>query len=156
MRGGLTRIHRGKREGIGQELRVSIDPGIRRRLERLPKSVAKGAVRFALREALRPVRAQARAEVPVDTGLVRRSIKIKAQRSKSAVIFRVTIGDRDFVGDAFYGAFHEFGTEKLDARPFLKPAFDQNEAAIVAGLSKGIAAGIVRELSKGARKKPRK
>lgn len=56
--------------------------------------------------------------------------------------------------NAFYWRFVEFGTSKMRARPFLRPAFDNNKDAIndtfIRVLSKGIDEAVVKLGGKAA------
>lgn len=46
--------------------------------------------------------------------------------------------------DPFYWWFHEFGTSKLPPKPFLRPAFDENEQKLIDIMNKRVAAAIKR------------
>lgn len=48
----------------------------------------------------------------------------------------------------FYGYFFEFGTVKLPARPFARPAFDSGQGAALGILSERLGAEIVKALEK--------
>ena len=50
--------------------------------------------------------------------------------------------------DPFYWRFLEFGTSKLPARPFLRPAFDARKEAAVAQIRDSLKSGIEREARK--------
>lgn len=47
-------------------------------------------------------------------------------------------------GDLFYAHFIEFGTVKMSARPFMRPAFDQNKERAVEVMKATLARGIER------------
>lgn len=47
-------------------------------------------------------------------------------------------------GDLFYAQFVEFGTAKMSARPFMRPAFDQNKERAVEVMKATLARGIER------------
>ena len=72
--------------------------------------------------------------VPVDKGALRRSLKIRAlkrsRKNKHTVGVRVVTGEDFFKGEQFYGAFLEFGTALISARPFLRPAHDRNKGTV--------------------------
>lgn len=58
----------------------------------------------------------------------------KAQKYTNTALNRRLrrVGKRYTVeGPAYYGKFLEFGTSKMAARPWLRPAFDQNTAAAI-------------------------
>lgn len=63
----------------------------------------------------------------VDSGALRDSIKIKVKKGKA----KIGIVN---LGDAYYGAFHEFGTTRLPARPFIQPSVEKfDEVQVVVG-----------------------
>ncbi len=63
----------------------------------------------------------------VDSGALRDSIKVKVNKG------RAKIGIVN-LGDAYYGAFHEFGTTRLPARPFIQPSVEKfDEVQVVVG-----------------------
>jgi HK97 gp10 family phage protein len=138
------------------------------RLRALPEAVSGkngGPLRVALAKAAQLVRDDARAHAPVDSEALRDNIimyrdrnpeqiganehyrvgvrKIKFTRKVKALLRRIrkSAGIR-IREDAYYWRFIEFGTSKMKARPFLRPAFDNNKAAIndtfVQSLSDGI------------------
>lgn len=74
-------------------------------------AVRKGAVLMA-----RDVRAAARR----DEGELKRNIRARKGKSKDRNSITYIVS----VGKAFYAAFIEFGTRKMAAKPFFKPAMD--------------------------------
>lgn len=60
------------------------------------------------------IEAQAKLKAPVDTGFLRNSIQATP---KGAFEWNVTVG-------AEYGAYLEFGTVKMSARPYFTPAVE--------------------------------
>lgn len=96
-----------------------------RALNQLPLRARSSVLRGALNKAADPIVKEARALVPVDTGLGKKSIRKRASTPRAANGFNavVTIG---FLQRAFYLRFIELGTSKIPAKPFLRPAFDNN------------------------------
>lgn len=104
---------------------------------------------FALRKAAEPIRDSAKSRVPVDQGNLRESIKIgtaKRGRGLDGDVARVIIAiDRNVQlptekgkegggsyrdpGVAGVAVIQEFGTLKMAANPFLRPAWDSHKAA---------------------------
>lgn len=64
----------------------------------------------------------AKAKAPVKFGRLRRSITAEI-KSKSYTFVTVRVGPGK---EGFYGRFVELGTKKMPAKPFLRPAFDEN------------------------------
>lgn len=55
----------------------------------------------------------------------------KAKRARKVVDFSGGRRRVSYENDPFYWWFHEFGTSKLPARPFLRPAFEENKDRIL-------------------------
>jgi HK97 gp10 family phage protein len=91
------------------------------------------AITDALKKAGEPIRDYARDAAPVESGALARSITIRAMRSSVPGRASIRIGPAWAVYESDrveYGRFIEFGTSKMPAHPFLRPAFDAgaNEA----------------------------
>jgi HK97 gp10 family phage protein len=118
----------------------------RRLLEFGPK-VARNGLRAANFAGAKVFREAAKQSAPVRTGLLKASISafkrqspqnvakhsvgVKGVRKKyanTAANRRARRVGRKYQADgpAFYGRFLEFGTSKMSARPFLRPAFQNN------------------------------
>lgn len=82
-------------------------------LAALPKKLANGVVRKALRAGAKPVQAEAKLQAPKLTGFTRRQIKVRAakrsRRRRDTVIINVQIGAGDYKGDSFYASFVHWG-----------------------------------------------
>jgi HK97 gp10 family phage protein len=96
-----------------------------------------------------PILDAAKNLAPVDTGLLRSSLKaIKERARKSSHLVRVQTEDGDYKGEAFYASFHEYGTKKMPARPFMRPAFDQNVSNAIDIIGQHIGTAIEQEAIK--------
>lgn len=73
----------------------------------------------------RIVQSEARAECPVDTGALRRSIHGKVDGTTG------TVGS-----NCEYAAYQEFGTYKMDAYPYLVPALIGKQSDVIAAIVK--------------------
>jgi HK97 gp10 family phage protein len=80
-----------------------------RMLNTLPKKIRNKILREELRRSAKELVAPSKAATPVKTGRLRKSVKVRAKRSRKAVQFTVGFNDKNFQGDTFYGAFLEFG-----------------------------------------------
>ena len=137
----------------------------------LPLKIRGRPLRAAVAKAAKVVRDEARRKAPVDTGLLKREIIHTRSRSQSAegretyiVLIRQLmkkyadtrrnrragrVGKRYKVeGQAFYWKFLEFGTSKMSARPFLRPAFESRQQEAV----RVMADQLKTEIEKQARK----
>lgn len=135
-------------------------------LLRLPKELAAKVEASALRYGMMPVRkaAQAKARGIKDTGQLYKSIGLNVRRVRrkgqninryTARVgprggFRITTGTylrgkkkgRPIFRDPrFYAHLIEYGTSRMPARPFIRPALESSNDAIIAGLAKGYQIG---------------
>jgi len=110
----------------------------------------------AVREAMKPVLAKARADAPVDTGGLRRSLQVEARRpnrkdkrskyiaSTDTVVSLVTtapgkkLAKMGIASDARAIA-QEFGTARNPAHPYLRTALESQSASVVNDLAKILA-----------------
>lgn len=149
-------------------------------LKALPKEIgAKGGgpARVALAKATRIIRDQAIANAPRDTGLLQENIIMHRDRKPhlagaaehySVGVRRKSrryantkrnkgkgrVGKTYFVdGTAYYWMFLEFGTEKMAARPFMRPAFESRKEEAMATIVTELRAGLDRAARKLARKR---
>jgi HK97 gp10 family phage protein len=76
----------------------------------------------------------AKALAPVDTGLLRRSIKAEVIKTPNSVSGVVGIS----LLEVPYAVHQEFGTWKMKAQPYLRPALTKHKATIRRNLNKAI------------------
>lgn len=91
---------------------LSGDRQLLAKLDRLSKKDSRAVVRKAARKAAKPVMQQARANAPVKTGALKKSIKVRAiKRSRTRIGVRISTTGLEsvFQGKQFYGAFQEYG-----------------------------------------------
>ena len=131
-------------------------------LEQLGAELAAKVLARAARKAFLPVLTAAQALAPVDTGLLRDHIRIRVVRPESGDSV-VTVGlrvaaapgakkhGRKTASPHWRWHFVELGTSEMAARPFLRPALDQNAQAVVDLLREELARGIKRALKARAR-----
>jgi HK97 gp10 family phage protein len=111
-------------------------------LRELPKTVEQKCLKIAVAAGAQVIRKSAQDLVVRKTGLVAKAIRIGFNRNESTpgrVVYHVFVSrkvkDRikKVTRDAFYWRFLEFGTVKMAAKPFMRPAFDatNREAAEV-------------------------
>lgn len=76
-------------------------------------------------------------------GMLRDSIKVRAMKARrGAVGVVVQTRDGDYRGQTFYGAFIEYGTSKMDAQPYMRPAFDTKKDESTQVVTSEVRAGI--------------
>jgi len=110
------------------------------KLNGLPDKLETKVVRAAIRKGAILMRDKARDKVPVDTGTLKKSIKIRNNRSEKGIIsFKIgPTSDKKKGTDVFYGRFVEFGTSKMAAKPFMRPALDESENEVLDVVINGI------------------
>lgn len=112
------------------------------RMKGLSEAVNNRIARAATAAGAVVIRNAAQAKVPVDTGNLKKNIIVKRLpkgesplTSEHIVTVRqgkLTKKQRDKgLEDAYYGKFVEYGTAKMAARPYMRPAFDQNKEKAV-------------------------
>lgn len=131
-------------------------------LQKLPGKIAEKVVAQAAFAGAKVIRDDAKQRAPLGTvphyrsfkgkrgalvqpGNLRREIRArKAKREKWGEV-RYKVG---MTGRAFYGRFLEFGTRKMAARPWLRPAFDNNTNLAIEAQRLAFRRGIEREALK--------
>lgn len=126
--------------------------GLEKALRELGPKVGRKVLRQALKKGGDPILADAKANAPVKTGLLRDSLKVRAGKrvKKGRVTRTVQTKEGDFKGQTYYSAFHEYGTSKMRARPFMRPAWDRNKARSLNVVMDEIRAGVEREAKSAA------
>jgi len=101
-----------------------------RNLRRLAGNERRQAQHDGLEAGARVVEAYAKIAAPVDTGALRNSIQVDSVTPIEAIIAPHTD----------YAEFVEFGTSRMAAQPYMRPALDQNEREIVNAVQRTVAA----------------
>jgi len=119
-----------------------------RKLKALETRLQRKVVRQALRAGARVIAAEAKANAPVGkTGALKDSIRVWAlKRSRRRIGVKVGSSIHAYKGDQFYGAFLEFGTSKMDPKPWLAPAIEAKKGEATRIVDQTLAAGIEREI----------
>ena len=104
------------------EMRITGDKAVIAGLNRVGNAVGSKAIMPALRAAALIPQNAAKESVPVLTGTLKRTMHQEDVQGQLAV----TVGT-----DVPYAEHVEFGTSKMPARPYLRPALDENKGAMV-------------------------
>lgn len=134
-----------------------------------PKAAA-SPVRAALRKNAKKLQVAAQQHVRVDTGTLKQNIittlerkpqdgriemrvtvraKARAYKSSSRTIRKGLVGvEYQHYGPLFYARFLEFGTSKMPAYPFLRPAWDELKGALPELMRADLADAIDRTLKR--------
>lgn len=139
----------------GLQVRLEGIDELARVMDQLPKKIRQKAVRGALREAGKVIQSAARLAAPVlqaptatrKPGTVKRAISVRASKfARQKGMEGVFVSVRPLRGartkrlgragaknpnDPYYWHFLEFGTRKMSARPFMRPAANSKGAAAI-------------------------
>lgn len=121
------------------------------KLRDMGPDLARNALRAGVGQAARIIRDQAKATNPDDTGATDRALYAKLIKEKSGdhqATYYVGVRSRG-KKSAWYWRLVEFGTAKMRARPFLRPAFESKKNEAVEIIAKRIAARIKRFEKRG-------
>ncbi|MGI5443824.1 HK97-gp10 family putative phage morphogenesis protein [Streptomyces shenzhenensis] len=94
---------------------------LRRRLDELPEEI-KQALAAAVQESAEAVRDDVKHNVPVASGRLQRTVKVRSR--EDGLVADVGWFDRD----EYYAYFVEFGTRRAPAQPVLRPALERERA----------------------------
>lgn len=103
-----------------------------RKMEQVVRDLRGNAFFGAMHKATLIVQAAAKRKAPVDTGRLRSSIWPEVRNAYGATLQGV-VGS-----NVVYAPYHELGTKKMAAHPYLKPALDENAAKIADVLGKAV------------------
>lgn len=144
-------------------------------LKELPQRIARNVLRGAVGAGAAVIRNEAKARAPISTGdrgaghpspgTLRRAIYQKQIRELSSAVKQTFyVGVRkgkqyrgqgkkgNLSQDAYYAKFVEFGTAKMAARPFMRPAFEAKKGEAVQAIKDYLAKRIPEEVDKLRRK----
>jgi len=119
---------------------MAVDP-IQVQANRLAQAFTRKSVQLdtllkvAIEEGSIIVEGQAVTLVPVDTGLLRKSINHRVIDRKGYPVGQIGT-------NVEYAPFQEFGTSKMKPQPFLKPALDQKRASVLAVIARRLKTAI--------------
>jgi len=106
---------------------------LKRSIARLDRKLSReGPLDKALRKAAEMFQAEAQRRVPVKTGKLRDSIKVR----RSGKGFRVKPGEK-------YAGYIEFGTQSTKAQPYMRPAFDEVQPKAIESIADDLRRGVV-------------
>lgn len=119
---------------------------ISRAFRELEPKLARKVIRQAARKGLKPVLRAIKKSVPVRSGALKKLVKIQAAKRRRRGVISLTVNiNSDRQGKAFYGAFLNYGTKKMDQRAFMQKSFKETKAEAAAVTTAEILAGIERE-----------
>jgi len=93
--------------------------GLLAKLQELASKATPAQLRAALMAGALPIQTAAVQKAPVLTGTLRRSIHTETSETSDGAIARIGT-------NVEYAIYQEFGTRRMRAQPYLRPAFDEN------------------------------
>lgn len=137
-------------------------------LRELPQRIARNALRQSVSRGAAVIRDEAKVRAPVSNGAPRpgeplpgtlkRAIVIKQDRERSSLLSQTFVvavrhgkryrqqgkkGNRS--QDAYYWRWVEFGTVKMSARPFMRPAFETKKQTAVQEIARVLGERLMQE-----------
>lgn len=135
-------------------------------LKDFPKNVQNNILTSAIRSGATTIQKEAKNNVAVDTGLLKKSIIVKRRRSKKEII-KFSIGIRRIKDarewfekkqnskyfkekpkDAYYAHMVEFGTSKMEAKPFMRIALEAKAEEVIGEVRKKMQQRIDKEIQR--------
>ncbi len=158
----------------GQSVSVEGFTELLANLKQLSRATERNVLKRAASKAMQPTLEVARSYAPVKTGRLRASVHLTVgfddpgYRSRARAAFAATgsaRGVRRTKGGGFvlaqvraggeaapYGSLIELGTVRITAHPFLRPAFDEKHAEMLALLKESLTVEIRKALTRKARR----
>jgi HK97 gp10 family phage protein len=102
-----------------------------RKLQGLARKATPAQARAALMAGALPIQTAAAQKAPVDRGLLRRSIHTETADIDSGVVARIGT-------NVEYAPAQEFGTSRMRAQPYLRPAYDEQKAAALKEMARAL------------------
>ena len=118
---------------------------LQRALSKIPLKFEKRIAKSAVRAGAAVILKEARLRVPVDDGVLKKSLRVVARRSRrhsyslASVVTRQGKKWQAQRMDAWYAHIIEFGSKFHSARPFMRPALDTRAAEAIKAVGQMIA-----------------
>lgn len=136
---------------------------IQRAFDTLGRKLGRKVIVQEVRKGVKVLAEDVRARAPkyagprkdVKKGALKEDVRVRARAKikRGAIAMDVVVGKgTKKKKGAYYGPMLEYGTKKMRARPFIRPAFDANKERIFRMVQAGIRAGIDREVKAGRAK----
>lgn len=146
-------------------MRVRID-GLREldaALQEMTKAAARGVLRRAGINALKPVAAAAEGMAPKASGALQTSVGVGTKLTKrQATLHRKMVNNNKSSVEVFAGAGglaqatqQEFGNLSHAPQPFMRPAWDSGKAGVLTSLKNELASEVAKAAGRAARKAAR-
>lgn len=122
---------------------------LQRKLRRLPIELQEKHNQDATRAGAEVVAERARDGVVKDSGDLAQTIKTRKKNTKNRFLKAAVVRPVKTKGiDPYYWRFVEFGTIKMSAKPFLRPAFDARTTQAIRAYRDKMRSGLKQEAKK--------
>ena len=126
------------------------DKKLQRKLNRMVIQAQRKIVRKAMREAMKPVVTVAKGYAPIDTGRLKRSLKLRSKTRRGNTSIRIVTGTREQLGidpnaKGFYPAAIEYGSKNQAPRSYLRRAITERRNLVLDDMGQAINLGLIRE-----------
>ena len=132
---------------IDVDVKVTGMDEILKKLKTLPEKIQSRVVVGGIRAGSKPIVKEMKANAPKDTGELVKSIGVVKRRTDDKSIVLFTVAPRIKKG-GWKAHFHEFGTSKMAAHPFIRPAFENKGEAAIEETKKYTSKRLDKELAK--------
>lgn len=118
-------------------------------LAQFPQNIQKNVLTGAIRAGCKPILDEAKRNVPIDSGNLKKSMGIIKRKSKDKTKVRFSVTPRrKGKYDGYYAHMIEFGTSKQVAQPFMRPAFENQDNQSIEASKEYLAKRIDKEVEK--------
>lgn len=131
---------------------------IDRKLARLPLRVQKSVARKAMRAGMKVVQAEVKAEAPVESGITRRNVVVRAVKSRKRGRIEIEVRVNPIKGQTikasksgksvFYPATVQYGRKGVAPNPFMTRAYAQSGKTAQDVTLQALLDGVNREAAK--------
>lgn len=143
------------------DIKISGFPDLNKTLKKLNEKTQTRLIKAALKKGANIILDAAKQNTPSKTGANHMHLKIKTIRKKKSstnIGFTIQTGTReelDIKSKGYYPFSLEYGTQDMEAQPYLRPALEDNRDKAIQVVGKSLEKGIARALRKLAKRKGR-
>lgn len=123
-----------------------------RALRQFPLNIQKNAMTGTIRAAAKPIVKAVKDNAPVKKGILKKSIGVVKRKTKNRATVRFSVTARKGGKyNGWYAHFPEFGTSKMAAKPFFRPAYENQSNQSIEAAKTYLSKRIDKEVSKARR-----
>lgn len=118
-------------------------------LKAFPENIQNNILNSAIRAGIVTIQKEAKKNVPKREGILKKAIVIKKRRPKNKNMIKYQLGIRQgSKDDAYYGHIVEFGSSKMEAKPFMRPALESKADEVINEVRKKMQQRIDKEIER--------